>query len=152
VIPCLKTNSLTYSSIEQIEEVRQNVLSKAIQVVGKAIKKYHGPRVHCTSKFGLKETAKNSACDALILGSLLRGALAIGIWPPPSAPFPVMSCNTTIAEIRNLNITAVCDSSITTSTWTPAPPAPSHGVKASITKDMDALGILMGGLELKDFK
>ena len=143
----------TNISSGSIQQSRQSALFDAIGFVQQKIKKYQGPKIHCKSRHGGQVLAeKNAACDALMLGSLLRGSAAMGIWPAPSPPFSAMSWKSTASRIRDLKVVSVCDEFYSHSTWNPKAPDPSHGVKASILEVIDTLEERMTGLELASFK
>ena len=58
--------------------------------------------------FGNNPNAKT--CDALVLGTLLRGASQAGLWPVPSPPYTKASFNNVATAINGLAIESLCDS------------------------------------------
>ena len=113
--------------------------------------KYQGPTQHCRTFFSGNRVKKNTACDGLILGSLLKSAAMNGLWPPPPHPYTGLTFSGMLTRARMLDVTALCDEPISTFSAGNII-APSHGVKQSICAQMDTLENNMNGLDLKTFK
>lgn len=114
--------------------------------------KYQGPALHCRTFFSGNRVKKNTACDGLILGSLLKSAAMNGLWPPPSHPYIGHTFSGIITRARSLEITALCEEPLSTFSTGNGNIVPSHGVKQSICAQMDTLEAGMNGLDLKTFK
>lgn len=101
--------------VERIERTRLNVLSGLLNSTDQAIKKYQGPGVVCRSVFNTSHRrAKNQAYDAMQLGSLLRADSSIGIWPILSRLYIGMSWAHTRDQIRNMEVSQLCDDFVAT--------------------------------------
>jgi hypothetical protein len=100
-------NSVTVA----IDEARKGALSHIILMMQATIEKYQGPHVQCRSQWepGSKREGKQATCDAIVLGTLLKGASSIGIWPPPNSTYTNLSWRDTSMKIRNMKITALCE-------------------------------------------
>ena len=114
--------------------------------------KYQGPMQHCRTFWPGNRIKKNTACDGLILGSLLKSASANGLWPPPSYPYTGHTFSGIITRARLLEITALCEEPFSQYSSGNGNIVPSHGVKQSICAQMDALEANINGLDLKAFK
>lgn len=84
---------------------------------------------------------KRYACDALILGSLMKSAKTHKIWPIPTTPYAKMTLRAPIQKTRSLTIMAVRDSMFTTwySDGEPYKKPLAHGNKERIHKKMNDL-------------
>lgn len=116
------------------------------------ITKFQGPEIRCRSDLhpGTKLNDKNIACDGQMLGSLLRGSSAIGIWPMPVSPYIGLSWSTLSSRIRKMQITSACETFCNDTRIIPRGAA--HGIKASIAEKLDSLETQMAGLEIESFK
>jgi hypothetical protein len=126
---------------EKIESTRQDVIDRAVAIVGEEIQKYHGPEVHC------KETSDKemmSGCDAFQLGSLLRAASAIGIWPAPAGPYNAINWKSVSAKICGMKVTSLCESPLARGYS-----RVEHGVMPKIVRQIKHLDKLMRGLPLE---
>ncbi|KAE9378227.1 hypothetical protein N431DRAFT_435400 [Stipitochalara longipes BDJ] len=135
-----------------ISDARRKGIQDAIAVVEYTIMKYQGPAQHCRTFFSGNRVKKNTACDGLILGSLLKSASMNGLWPPPPHPYIGHTFSGIVTRARSLEITAFCEEPLSTFSTGPGNIVPSHGVKQSICAQMDTLEGNMNGLELKTFK
>ena len=95
-------------------------------------------------------TLKRSTYDALVLGTLIRGASTIGIWPPPSSPYTNLSWRDTLRNIRGINVTTLCEEGVNNNHWNTH--CAAHGVKASIVTELEGFDDGMEGLELAKFQ
>lgn len=109
---------------------------------------YQGPTQHCRTFWNGNRVKKNTACDGLILGSLLKSAAMNGLWPPPPHPYTGFTFSGIITRVRMLEITSMCEEPFSRNENI----VPSHGVKQSICTRMDTLETNMNGLDLRSFK
>ncbi len=139
---------------DEIWRSREKAISKAISVVQDLIKKYLGSKNLCNSNHTRchnRNVNAKAACDAQILGSLLRSAATKGLWPPPSVPYHDMSWQATACKIREIDVTSACDVFCNRDCH-PYNFEATHGVKQLLASKMDFLNLKMDGLELEDFK
>ncbi len=104
------------------------------------IAKYLTPKTLCSSSCP-------ADCDAVVLGSLIKGSVAIGIWPRPEDPYEGMTLKNLVSQIRQLQIFDECN-----------PPARrynysgiSHGVKDAIVASIKSLEGQFCGINLAFF-
>jgi hypothetical protein len=119
-------------------------------VIESTIMKYQGPTQHCQSNYSSYAAKKNAACDMLILGSLLKSAAMNGLWPPPTHPYTGLTFSDIFSRVRSLEITALCDEQIHSVIG--AKPPLAHGLKQSISLQINAVDANMTGLDLNKFK
>jgi hypothetical protein len=116
--------------IPEIDGIKMRVLSNS----------YHDELEMC-------EGIGGSACDAMVLGSLLREAAKLGLYPKPRLPYIEKSFVELKKDLRRLEIISLCDKS-----WKPQKRVDSHGVKALISRQLRKLERHLQGLNLNDFK
>lgn len=107
---CVIINGLTFAA-EKIENDRQNSIKEAIEIIGSTIAKYRGSTTCCgTTNFRKDDNfEKNYACDATVLGSLLKSAAALELWPPAEYSCLSLSWNAVVGRIAALEIVSLCD-------------------------------------------
>jgi len=88
-----------------------------------------------------------SACNAMVLGSLLREATTLGLYPKPRLPYIKKSFVELKKDIRQLKIMSLCEKS-----WKPQKRLDIHGVKGLINGQLRKLERHLQGLNLNDFK
>jgi hypothetical protein len=120
------------------------VISGAITLVQEAIKKYQGPEIHRKDYTSSKDGC--ASCDALQLGSLLRAASAIGIWPAPSSPYDGLSWKSVSAQIRDMKVTSLCQTPSSGAYRFGTPP--EHSLMSGIIRQIKHLERAMEGLQL----
>ena len=91
------------------------------------------------------------ACDAMILGSLLKTSRKIGIWPMPQAPFDGWKFKNLAKKIRGIRILDVCNKSSSRRWTSHGPGNNSHGLEDEIEDCMKALERDLEGLKLCDY-
>lgn len=80
----------------------------------------------------------------MLLGTLLKSAAGLAIWPPPPTPYDGISVKNIAERVRSLKLVAVCDE------W--APIRPAHGYAAWVKERADVLDARVTGLDLDIFK
>lgn len=118
-------------------------MSKMLEVVKGTIKRYEGKRVNCPcAKHG-------PACDAMVLGSLIKSMVEYKVWPIPESPYQRFNLGEFWSIFSILDIKTLCSNG-------PACQWPSllndHGVCDSIEKKVDAIKDKVTGLDIKNFK
>ena len=123
-----------------IQRKRLYSIDRAIQVIYDLIAKYSGPEIICCND-------DRFACDAILLGSLLKSSAAIGILPRPKNPYPGMTFKTLAEQIREMKVLDQCRYAqrgyYTSSSC--------HKINDSIEASIRSLEDVMCGLNLKSF-
>lgn len=127
---------------------RQIAIDSAITSVYQLITKYIDGKVNC--KHALDEDQRY-ACDAMVLGSLMKGARTIGIWPKPTAPFSGKRLSKLLNEIRNIKILDVCNPQ-SSGFGASYPSSNCHGLEDSLKATMKIIEDGLDDLELDDYK
>jgi hypothetical protein len=91
------------------------------------------------------------ACDAMVLGSLMKSSRKIGIWPKPEAPFNGRKFKDLARAIRSISILDVCKKSSSRRLHLLGPSTNSHGLEDAIQASMKSIEASMDGLELSDY-
>jgi hypothetical protein len=129
------------SIIKNIQQRRLNGIESAIQVIYDLITKYSGPDIVCNNAH------VGFACDATLLGSLIKSSAAIGIYPRPKYPYPGVTFNTLAEQIREMQILDDCRNDHRGySSYNRY-----HGVKDSIDASLNSIALGMSGLKLEEF-
>jgi hypothetical protein len=63
---------------------------------------------HHSGGYCKRTDGRASACDAMLLGSLLRGCQNAGLWPPPVAPYEGLTFDGVAGKIASFNIQTLC--------------------------------------------
>lgn len=122
----------------KIQQRRIDGIERAIQVIDDLITKYSGPEIVCSN-------GERFACDAILLGSLIKSSAAIGILPRPKNPYPGVTFKTLAEQIRKMQVLDICKDNHRDYY------SLNHGVKDSIEASMRSLEDGMRGLKLKHF-
>jgi hypothetical protein len=123
-----------------IQDIRIEGIEGMIQFIHGLITKYSGPETVCQNNSGF-------ACDAILLGSLLKRSAAFGIWPQPKDPYPGITFKTLADQIRGMQVLDDC-SGRGGGYYTPVR---DHGIKGSIEASIRSLEDRMCGLSLGSF-
>ena len=123
-----------------IQDIRIEGIEGMIQFIHDLITKYSSPETVCQNNSGF-------ACDAILLGSLLKRSAAFGIWPQPKDPYPGITFKTLADQIRGMQVLDDCSGrggGYYTSVR-------DHGIKGSIEASIRSLEDRMCGLSLGSF-
>ena len=126
---------------------RQIAIDTAISAIDQLITKYMDGKVNCTHD---GESLQYS-CDAMVLGSLMKGARTIGIWPKPAAPYSGKRLGKLLEEIRSIKVLDVCSQQVDAS-GIRYPASNCHGLEDSIRATMKIIEDGLDDLELDDYK
>lgn len=92
------------------------------------------------------------ACDAMILGSLLKTAYDGGLWPIPKDPYHGLTVTKVIDAARELKIQSLCDTLSKAPIVMPVDEAHgAHGYNKSIKKAIEKREAEAEGLALEEF-
>ncbi|KAF8865165.1 hypothetical protein BDZ45DRAFT_475371 [Acephala macrosclerotiorum] len=86
---------------------RKDTLRAMYEKVESWIEDYKSDRVQCPDNPRDKEAEK--ACDAMMLGSLIKFCTKFGIWPVPKAPYKGVSIYQVLYDIEDLELLSLCD-------------------------------------------
>lgn len=125
-----------------IQTSRIDGIESMLKVVHDLITKYSGPKILCRNNNGL-------TCDAMLLGSLLKGAAVTRIWPPPKHPYPGITIKMLADQIRGIDV--LDDSRHHGRGGGYYTSGNGHGIKDSMEASIRSLEDRMCGLELKSF-
>jgi hypothetical protein len=123
-----------------IQDIRIDGIESLIKVIHDLITKYSGAKKICHRDNGF-------ACDAILLGSLLKRSAKMGIWPHPKYPYPGLTFKTLADQIRGMELLDDCRQSGNRYYSS----AGSHGIKSSIEESIRSLEDSMCGLKLGSF-
>ncbi len=98
-------------------------------------------------KLAMCEGIGGSACNAMVLGFLLREATRLGLYPKPTPPYIENSFVELKEDITRLEIMSPCDKSKQHQRRLDV-----HGVKRLINRQLSKLDKFLQGLNLNDFK
>ncbi|TVY86226.1 hypothetical protein LAWI1_G007987, partial [Lachnellula willkommii] len=138
---------LPHTMIKAMKNGRRIAIDTAISAIDQLITKYMDGKVNCTHD---GESLRYS-CDAMVLGSLMKGARTIGIWPKPTAPFPGKILRKLLEEIRSIKVLDVCSQQVDAS-GIRYPASNCHGIEDSIKATMKIIEDGLDDLELDDYK
>jgi hypothetical protein len=86
-------------------------------------------------------------CDAVLLGSLLKSSVSIGIWPRPDLPYHGISFKYLAYKVREIRIIEECR-------WRDefyGSRDKNHGIKSTILQSVSSLEEQFCGLKLESF-
>lgn len=135
---------------DAMKQARQSAIETIVNVIHSLITKYMDGQTHCDT--GMDEDLR-FACDAMLLGSLMKGSSKIGIWPRPEAPFFGKKFNDLAAEIRKIKMVDVCGRS-SGRRWSSYGgfERNCHGLEDQIESSIKAVEEGLGGLKLEDYR
>jgi hypothetical protein len=120
----------------------------AYALIEHTLKRYQKKELLCPRTDG---EDLRSACDAMLLGSLLRSATIQGVWPAPAPPYDNTSFGELADKIENLDVNGLCDK-ISKVRINGKFPQAAHGLKELITQRITALEETLSGLDIDEFK
>ncbi|CAG8957478.1 hypothetical protein HYFRA_00011459 [Hymenoscyphus fraxineus] len=86
---------------EEIDRLRQHDICLALSKIGALIKRLQSPQPKlCPASIFI--------CESSLLGSLLRSALSLKLWPLPEKPYEQLSFHDVSSSIKKLEILSYC--------------------------------------------
>jgi hypothetical protein len=131
----------TNYELAAIQDIRIEGIEGTIKMIHDLITQYSGPETVCPNS--------GFACDAILLGSLLKRSAAFGIWPQPKDPYPGITFKTLADQIRGMQVLDDCSQSGRGGRHYSS--ARDHGIKDSIEASIRSLEDRMCGLSLGSF-
>ncbi|KAL5346669.1 hypothetical protein ACLOAV_008376 [Pseudogymnoascus australis] len=125
------------SIINRIQEHRIEAIGRTIKIVHDYITKYLTSDIICSRH-------QRIDCDAIVLGSLLKSSIGIGIWPQPEVPYCGMTFKNLASQIREMRVLDQCNQDRYSS-------GNNHGVMEAIKASVNSLEDQFRGLELGSF-
>ncbi|TVY45141.1 hypothetical protein LSUB1_G000720 [Lachnellula subtilissima] len=131
------------SIISTLQKNRIEGIKALIQVIYDIINKYAAADTLCDND--------QSACDASVLGTIMKSSAAMGIWPQPERPYPNLTYKAIVERIEEIQFpeTCVLDERRYISYGSIHPNL--HGIKEVIGTLIESLENNMYGLELESF-
>lgn len=133
--------------IETTRKRRHEALSELYAIIGEAVER-------CQHNDGMcfRTDSYKNACDAMLLGSLLRSAKSCGIYPTPAPPYSQVSVCQLISTLREIEVVALCDSIRRPRSWSGPEREDSHGIRQMIDERLARIEVLLSGLKLRNLK
>jgi hypothetical protein len=134
------------------------VLEHVFHNITSSIRKYQGPKAICKlpERQRVPGAGAGYACDAMVLGTLLKELDRVGLWPIPSPPYSSHTVQEVMQSISRMRIRSLCEINEEGAFGKPPRQADeilSHGqVKHNLSLLTDYVERVMKGLSLKDFK
>jgi hypothetical protein len=91
------------------------------------------------------------ACDAMVLGSLMKSSRKMGIWPKPESPFNGKKFKDLALAVRRIKVLDVCNKTRSRRLTSLNLPSNCHGLEDSIEASMKSLEAGLDGLELSNY-
>ncbi|KAL2071714.1 hypothetical protein VTL71DRAFT_12949 [Oculimacula yallundae] len=132
--------------IDAVMERREEALSECYLLIDQTIQRYQRSEVLCPRD----DIHLAPACDALLLGSLLKSVSSLGLYPAPEAPYDGVSFDEVEALLSDLSVQALCDRIRPYMEGNEFIPA--HGLKDVIQERIAGISERLAGLDLKEFK
>lgn len=134
--------------VDAITSARVSAISSAVAMVHGLVTKYMDGADHCDAAI---DDDLRYACDAMVLGSLLKTSRKIGIWPMPEAPFLGKKWRELAKKIRGIKVLDVCNKTSSRRWNSHGPSGNAHGIEDEIEEALKGIEKGLDGLKLKDF-
>ncbi|KAL3420522.1 hypothetical protein PVAG01_06967 [Phlyctema vagabunda] len=120
----------------KIQEYRINAIGTVLTVLYNYIATYSTATIICSRGA--------QACDANMLGSLIKSSAVAEIWPPPDAPYHDISFNSLAIQVQEMQIFDICTRGDRYNSF-------SHGVRDTIQASLSSVEDQFQGLCLDSF-
>lgn len=117
-------NILANLPTDKIETSRQSGISRIIALINTNISAYMSDTVQCDTLWHESDSDMDVGCDAMLLGSLMKGLSSNQMWPLPTAPYDGLSILGTAKKVQGLRLLSICETPFYSMD---PPPAPGHG-------------------------
>lgn len=125
---------------DKIQERRIEAIGRTITIVHDHIDKYLTSDILCSRD-------NQFACDAIVLGSILKSSIDIGIWPRPEVPYCGMTFKNLASQVRGMTVLDQCMQD--EQHWCYS--GNNHRVKEAMKASMKSLEGRFRGLDLVPF-
>ncbi len=131
---------------EKIEKKRKKTISNILETIQSLTTTFAGKIGVCgvSSEVKLK---RHRNCDGMMLGTLLKSAAEINIWPAPKDPYEGITIKELIGKVRDMQFTSLCDVSNPSGKANEA-----HGFLDWVKEKMDEHEKSVKGLKLSVFQ
>jgi hypothetical protein len=133
---------------DTIKKDREFAMAAAVTAIHSLITKYLVGQTVCD---GSLDDELRYACDAMILGSLMKSSRKIGIWPMPETPFNGRNFKDLALSIRSIKILDVCNKTSSRRWTSHGPSSNSHGLEELIEASMKSIEAGLNGLDLSEY-
>jgi hypothetical protein len=135
--------------LEKIENERKYIIYTLVYMVKGITNRYIHEWV-CPTKLihGISSSNHRQACDAMSLGSLIKSAISVNMWPIPQDPYHGLTVLNVTKSARCLKITSLCD---TVGKIAPEEDRGAHGYNKSIKRSIGNREDEARGFDLEDF-
>lgn len=123
-------------------------METAITTIHSLITRYMDGKTICD---GSVDDDSRYACDAMVLGSLMKSSRKMGIWPKPETPFTGRNFKDLAHSIRGIRILDVCQKSRSRRLTSLNPTSNCHKLEDSIETSMESIESGLDGLEIADY-
>jgi hypothetical protein len=140
-------------SSDRIESQRKDIIYSTVYAVQKITDQCTRGSGICPERpeRGIPSTnsaTHRKACDAMILGSVLKSAFNVGLWPLPEAPYSGLTVTRVMDAACGLKMQSLCE---TIGRETSGPGHGSHGYNKSVKKAIEKREAEARGLTLEEF-
>ena len=139
---------LTDRFLDAIENSRQFAISGIISSLGDLRRTYEDKKKQCIRGDNL-----GFHCDAMVLGSLHKESLRLGLLPTPNPPYQGFSYDSLGQEVKAMNVKSLCEVDSTGyGSYHYGQPSMICSVGKTIEASVESLKDQLGGLDLADFR
>lgn len=89
-----------------MKQRRQEALQKAYRLVFRMINRYQRDEVQCDRTSSVEF---RPACNAMVLGSPIKSATALGLYPEPHTPYLQISFDEMMSLLDQFALEVLCD-------------------------------------------
>ncbi|KAH8685819.1 hypothetical protein BGZ60DRAFT_366017 [Tricladium varicosporioides] len=139
---------IAHKIIDVIKRDREFAIETAITIIHALITRYMDGQTICD---GALDDELRYACDAMVLGSLMKSSRKIGVWPKPEAPFNGRRFKDLAKSIRSIRILDVCNKTSSRKWNSHGPGNNCHGLEDSVEASMKSIEASLEGLELETY-
>ncbi|KAH8597767.1 hypothetical protein B0O99DRAFT_684479 [Bisporella sp. PMI_857] len=132
--------------LEDIKTYRLRDISAIYQILHSSIEGLQGPENRCQRR----DSGLRADCDAMTLGSILRGCKALGLYQSPDPTYPQQTREFVMNQMNALEYRGLCDQANRPSVQESDYRGPTHGLRENNDEKLDAIRAKFGGLFLKD--
>ncbi len=103
-----KSQKGTNTWAEKIEKKRMKTISNILETIQSLTSTFAGKIGVCGVSAEVK-LKRHRNCDGMMLGTLLKSAAEINIWPAPKDPYEGMTIKELIGKVREMQFASLCD-------------------------------------------